>query len=850
MMSLHLKNCDIDLAKRRVRRGGDVVRLTAREAEALTYLAARSGDVVPRTELERDVWGLHERVQSNAVPVAISRLRQKIEENPSDPVHLLTVRGVGWTLVLPPRPVRPAGTRHNLPLSVDRFVGRADEIRWLEQGLERDVGPIAIVGPPGVGKRRLVHRVMRTAIESTEHLEVWQVQLQDDSDVLAQVSATLGVSEGHVLDALSDRQQVFLVLHAAGLSTQQQIAVKQLAHAGARVFLTLERTPTTLPTQVLHLGPLIEDDAVELLRVRAQSRRRDFSADEATLHELVRALQLPLLIELVAAHAHIMDGAALLERFRTAPRAPVLAARLDQVISALPETARHTAAQLACFHAPFALDAARWLIGPDADERVSELVDHSILSSHSTRYGVRFRLLNSLRSRLLAPLPSSAFTAWVGWCRHRAGSLHEQMYGPQHQQAVDILWSERDDLLAAREHADPEGHAQIVRVMVDVGAQVGASALTYQLSEEVERESVSEVTWLLHLVRRGNSRGHQGRAEEAIADAEASARHAHPDQLRAHIVLVRYLHLQGRAREALAQADQLLEHPDAVSWWRVSLLTFLVRCAVSVRQTDRARQWLDEATALVQAHHMARYSWVWGEAAELHTQLGHYRQARGLHEQSHRNACKHSEGEEVAVSALRWGLFEADQGGDAAGDLLTLATEHFRRVGVFPQALVGLTYQAMHEWDVQAQTRFTTESSAVGLATMAGHSLQTRLMWANLALLAYHRGDLPTAAHRAERAYVPDEPSGSIYVRFIHTIHGLVTGTAVPSQPTEAPLMAYGSRPHVWAIASQCVDFRLGSRDAPSVQAAIEDAGHHLDHALDLRLLCRGVQRELRAGNP
>ncbi|HEX8173508.1 MAG TPA: response regulator transcription factor [Pyrinomonadaceae bacterium] len=78
---------------------GQTVRLTVMEAEVLRYLLKREGRVVSRKSLLEDVWGLHEDTDTRAIDNFIVRLRKYLEEEPTKPKHLLTVRGVGYRFV-------------------------------------------------------------------------------------------------------------------------------------------------------------------------------------------------------------------------------------------------------------------------------------------------------------------------------------------------------------------------------------------------------------------------------------------------------------------------------------------------------------------------------------------------------------------------------------------------------------------------------------------------------------------------------------------------------------------------------------------------------------------------------
>lgn len=76
--------------------GRATVRLTLMEAELLRYLIGRAGRIVSRKQILEDVWGLHEDTDTRAIDNFIVRLRRYLEDEPSQPKHLLTVRGVGY----------------------------------------------------------------------------------------------------------------------------------------------------------------------------------------------------------------------------------------------------------------------------------------------------------------------------------------------------------------------------------------------------------------------------------------------------------------------------------------------------------------------------------------------------------------------------------------------------------------------------------------------------------------------------------------------------------------------------------------------------------------------------------
>ncbi len=88
---------EMDILKRKVRRGDKAIDLQPREFRLLEYLMKHAGQVVTRTMLLENVWEYHFDPQTNVIDVHISRLRAKIDKNFDQPL-LHTVRGAGYTL--------------------------------------------------------------------------------------------------------------------------------------------------------------------------------------------------------------------------------------------------------------------------------------------------------------------------------------------------------------------------------------------------------------------------------------------------------------------------------------------------------------------------------------------------------------------------------------------------------------------------------------------------------------------------------------------------------------------------------------------------------------------------------
>jgi CRP-like cAMP-binding protein len=82
-----------------IERDGQFVHLTRIERELLVYLAARHGAVVPYRALLTDVWRYHQGVESRTVYATVHRLRTKVEIDPTNPRHILSVGGIGYRFV-------------------------------------------------------------------------------------------------------------------------------------------------------------------------------------------------------------------------------------------------------------------------------------------------------------------------------------------------------------------------------------------------------------------------------------------------------------------------------------------------------------------------------------------------------------------------------------------------------------------------------------------------------------------------------------------------------------------------------------------------------------------------------
>ncbi len=94
------KTIDFSALELRVR--DEVFPLTLMEVNVLRYLIEHEGKPVSRKRMLDEVWGLHEDTDTRAIDNFIVRLRRYIEDDPTRPRHLLTVRGVGYRFIAAP----------------------------------------------------------------------------------------------------------------------------------------------------------------------------------------------------------------------------------------------------------------------------------------------------------------------------------------------------------------------------------------------------------------------------------------------------------------------------------------------------------------------------------------------------------------------------------------------------------------------------------------------------------------------------------------------------------------------------------------------------------------------------
>ncbi|MFL6211804.1 MAG: response regulator transcription factor [Pyrinomonadaceae bacterium] len=97
--SFKFGDVELNFKKYAARKGGRALELSAREFEILRYLIRRRGEIVTRDQLLDEVWGYDSTPVTRTVDNHIAKLRQKIEQDPSEPQHIITVHRLGYRFI-------------------------------------------------------------------------------------------------------------------------------------------------------------------------------------------------------------------------------------------------------------------------------------------------------------------------------------------------------------------------------------------------------------------------------------------------------------------------------------------------------------------------------------------------------------------------------------------------------------------------------------------------------------------------------------------------------------------------------------------------------------------------------
>jgi predicted ATPase/class 3 adenylate cyclase/Tfp pilus assembly protein PilF len=440
--------------------------------------------------------------------------------------------------------------RQNLPVELDPFVGRTEELKSLWNRLSGNARLVTVSGPAGTGKTRLVRRYGWT------HLADWPggVYFCDLSEarscegILFSVASALGVGlakddpSRQIGHAIAGRPRCLVILD----NFEQVIehAAETLGHwlerAVDATFVVTSRARLNLAGEtLLPLDPMdLEQDALELFETRASAQSPGFrlnGVDRRLAQEVVRLLDgLPLAIELAAARMRVLSLAQILDKMRNRfallsrrshglERQGTLRTAIDWSWNLLLGWEKGALAQCAAFDGGFTLEAAEavvdlseWADPPGILDVVQALVDKSLLriwrpaaassdgSGREPRFGMFISIREYARERLdgMGPMTLLAAEERHGryFARHGAAASLAALYGAQGTSRRASLSLELDNLVLAcrRAIARNDGAAAMATYLAtwevlelrgpfSVGVRLGVEVLALAELAQIDR---------------------------------------------------------------------------------------------------------------------------------------------------------------------------------------------------------------------------------------------------------------------------------------------------------------------------------------------------------------------------
>jgi len=449
--------------------GDKQVRLGSRALDILIALIERPGELIDKSELMNRVWP-NTFVEAANLTVHISSLRRALGDGRAGNRYLINIPGRGYRFIAPVTHAQEKTgsaeqlppSKHNLPASMTRLIGRAETVAMLVQQLFSG-RCLTIVGPGGIGKSAVALAVAEEMIPHYEH-GVWLVDLAplvDPRLVPNALGSALGLEVRNenplpsIVAMLREKKMLLLlgncehVVEAAAALADSVLrgapGVKVLATSreplrieGEQVYRlpSLETPPAARP---LSAAEALEFPSVQLFAERAAAATSEYELTDAEapiVAEICRKLDgLPLAIEFAAARvdtfgiqgvaSRLDDRMRLLTAGRRGalPRHQTMRAVLDCSYDLLSEAEQKALQRISVFSGSFTLEAA-CAVSADAThpesevlENITALVAKSLISADFSGVEPRFRLLETTRAHALAKLAESGENEMLGW-RH------------------------------------------------------------------------------------------------------------------------------------------------------------------------------------------------------------------------------------------------------------------------------------------------------------------------------------------------------------------------------------------------------------------------------------------------
>ena len=693
----------VRIANGRLETPGGVRRLTTKELELLTYLREREGSVVSKEELLTEVWDYRPGVATRAVENTVMRLRAKIELNPRDPDHVLTVVGTGYRFVgrtsATPAPVsqRSSGVPTNLRAFPTLLVGRRRELAQLGLALESH-RVVTVLGPGGAGKTRLASEF---GLQRGDAFDggVFFVDLttsRTEIDILAAIIRALGlVSAGdrnskaivaRLGTLLAERGPTLLILdNCEQVRDDVAEAVPALIEAAPDLsVLATSRIALEIPDEYpMPLPELVPEEGAALFIDRARLVRADFAPDDGErpiIAEVCAALDgIPLAIELAAARSLVLSPTDLRDRLvapldvlKTASagdsRHATLRRTYDWSWSLLTPAQQRAFATCSVFRGGFRLGDAEAVAAEPVIDEIEALCAHSLLRSAPDGSGLRFTLLETARTYAAEQLEALPELEAGAIRRHalrylEIGEAHlAASRGPDLNRHIDAIEGDLPNFQAAFESlskASPDEACRVALVMDRAIAIRGPWLRRVSLNRAAMAIVVSPKTRARLLFTRFRVHTGLGRGDLAEADAIealALAREAGAPLIEsgAMALFAESRMVQTAFEEALEGADQALVFARGIGDWHIEAKSYEIR-GNSLRRIGRYAEAIEAHNRAVDLrrdngdlYNMANQIMGIG-TARMHQER--YQEAAYHFEQAHRIYADH--GDQVMAARLR-----------------------------------------------------------------------------------------------------------------------------------------------------------------------------------------------------
>ncbi len=422
-------DCEVDPARREIRKGGVAVHLEPQAFDLLVHLIDQRDRVVTKMELLDGVWG-HRFVSEANLTTRIKEIRRAIGDDGVAQHTIRNLRGRGYRFVADL--ADPDGwQRHASPV---QLVGREDD----EAAVRAALGSqplVTITGPGGVGKTALARRVVADpavpGLDGGHFVELGSLEMGGDvlSAVALALSVAVDTARPTTTIAAIGRLDALVVLDNCEHVTESvAVLIERLLAQPDRVVRVLATSRSRLGVggEWVHtLAPLEPASALTLFGLRATAARRGWdlgTTDQSRVDAVLAGLdRLPLTIEMAAARLGSMSfddiedalvtGAPVLQVSHrgSGHRHRSLGSLVAWSAGLLTDEQRRVFEDCSVFAGTFTVDDAAAVLdtGSTTALQLAELVDRSLLAAELTAPSARYQMLRTIRSAAAEGLEAS-----------------------------------------------------------------------------------------------------------------------------------------------------------------------------------------------------------------------------------------------------------------------------------------------------------------------------------------------------------------------------------------------------------------------------------------------------------